>query len=145
MQFSRERAVVLAAATASFGLAAVLRKLAIDRVPPLRYQALSSIIYALTVPLFAMLATRYEKTNEPVDPVGLWWLIAATSVGLIGNLLFGYALRASSDVGMTTALSSTSPIVTLMCAFLFLNERPTFQAALGCALVVAGVIVISLR
>jgi len=145
MQFSRERAIVLAAATTAFGLAAVLRKLAIDRVPPLQYQALSSIIYALTVPVFAMLATRYEKANEPVDPIGLWWLTAATCVGLVGNLLFGYALRASDDVGMTTALSSTSPIVTLMCAFLFLNERPTFQAGLGCALVVAGVIVISLR
>ena len=144
MQFSRERAVVLAAATASFGLAAVLRKIAIDRVPPLRYQALSSIIYALTVPVFAMLATRYEKPDS-VDPVGMWWMVAATIVGLVGNLLFGYALRASDDVGMTTALSSTSPIVTLMCAFLFLNERPTFQAGLGCALVVAGVIVISLR
>lgn len=145
MQFSRERAIVLAAATASFGLAAVLRKLAIDRVPPLRYQVLSSIVYALSVPLFAMIATRYEKSDAPVDPVGLWWLIAATTVGMAGNLLFGYALRASNDVGMTTALSSTSPIVTLMCAFLFLNERPTPQAALGCALVVAGVIVISLR
>lgn len=145
MQFSRERAVVLAAATASFGLAAVLRKLAIDRVPPLRYQVLSSIIYALTVPLFAMMATRYEKTTDPVDPIGLWWLVAATLVGMVGNLLFGYALRASDDVGMTTALSSASPVVTLMCAFLFLNERPTAQAALGCALVVAGVIVISLR
>jgi uncharacterized membrane protein len=145
MQFSRERAIVLAAATTAFGLAAVLRKLAIDRVPPLRYQALSSIIYALTVPLFAMLATKYEKSTEPVDPVGLWWMVAATCVGLVGNLLFGYALRASDDVGMTTALSSTSPIVTLMFAFLFLHERPTFQAGLGCALVVAGVIVISLR
>jgi len=144
MQFSRERAIVLATATASFGLAAVLRKLAIDRVPPLRYQALSSIIYALTIPVFAMLATRYEKPG-PADPIGVWWMIAATIVGLIGNLLFGYALRASDDVGMTTALSSTSPIVTLMCAFLFLNERPTFQAGLGCALVVTGVIVISLR
>jgi uncharacterized membrane protein len=144
MTFSRERAVVLAAATASFGMAAVLRKLAIDRVTPLRYQVLSSIIYAMSVPFFAMLATKYEKAG-PVDPIGMWWLIAATVVGMIGNLLFGYALRASDDVGMTTALSSTSPVITLMCAFLFLNERPTFQAAVGCALVVVGVIVISLR
>lgn len=141
MQFSRERAIVLAAATTAFGLAAVLRKLAIDRVPPLQYQALSSIIYALTVPAFAMLATRYEKPG-PADPVGLWWLIAATCVGLVGNLLFGYALRASDDVGMTTAISSTSPIITLMIAFLFLHERPTFQAGLGCALVVFGVMLI---
>lgn len=141
MQFSRERAVVLAAATASFGLAAVLRKLAIDRVPPLRYQALSSIIYALTVPAFAMLATRYEKPG-PVDPIGLWWMAAATCVGLVGNLLFGYALRASDDVGMTTAISSAAPIVTIMISFVFLHERPTFWSGIGCAMVVIGIMLI---
>jgi transporter family protein len=144
MQFTRERAVVLAAATISFGLAAVFRKLAIDRVPPMRYQVLSSMIYALTIPLFIAVAAKYEKPS-PVDSVGILWLIAATTVGIIGNLFFGYALRASNDVSMVTAISSTSPIITLMVAFLFLNERPTFQAGLGCALVVLGVIVISLR
>ncbi len=145
MQFSRERAIVLATATAAFGLAAVLRKLAIDRMQPLRYQALSGIVYAITVPMFTMLATKYEKTQESVDPIGVQWMILATVVGLFGNLLFGYALRSSDNVGITTALSSTSPIVTLMLGFLFLNERPTFYAGLGCALVVLGVIVISLR
>ena len=144
MHFSRERAVVLAAATVSFGLASVLRKLAIDRIEPLKYQALSSLVYAVTVPLFASMATRYESKG-PTDSSGVWWMIAATVVGLVGNLLFGYALRASDDVGMTVALSSTSPVVAMMFAFLFLQERPTIQAAAGCALVVLGVIVISLR
>lgn len=144
MQFTRERAVVLAAATVSFGLAAVFRKLAIDRIPPMRYQVLSSVIYALTIPLFAAIAIKCEKPS-PVNSTGVWWLIAATVIGIIGNLFFGYALRASNDVSMTTAISSTSPIITLMVAFLFLNERPTIQAGFGCALVVLGVIVISLR
>lgn len=145
MQFSRERAFILAVATIAFGLSAVLRKLAIDRIPPLQYQALSSIVYALTVPIFAMLATRYEKSVTPIDSTGLWWMIAATVVGLGGNVLFGYALRASNDVGMTTAISSTSPVVTMMITFLFFNERPTIQAAIGCALVVFGIAIISLR
>lgn len=145
MQFSRERAFILAVATTAFGLSAVLRKLAIDRIPPLQYQALSSIVYALTVPIFAMLATRYEKSVTPIDSTGLWWMIAATVVGLGGNVLFGYALRASNDVGMTTAISSTSPVVTMMITFLFFNERPTIQAAIGCALVVFGIAIISLR
>jgi uncharacterized membrane protein len=142
MTFSRERAIVLATATVSFGLAAVLRKLAIDRIPPLRYQVLSSIIYALTVPLFAMMATRYEKSSEPVDQIGLWWLIVATLVGMVGNLLFGYALRASGDVGVTTAISSAAPVVSIMISFFFLNERPSILTGFGCILVVAGVTLI---
>jgi uncharacterized membrane protein len=144
MTFTRERAIILAAATTAFGLASVLRKLAIDRIPPLHYQVISSIIYTLSIPLFSVVATRYEK-QESTDSIGLYWLILATIVGIIGNLLFGYALKTSDNVGMTTAISSTSPIITLMIAFLFLNEKPTFQTGLGCALVVIGVIVISLK
>lgn len=144
MNFSRERALVLAAATVSFGFASILRKLAVDRMPPLKFQVASSLVYAASIPMFMVMANRYEK-NETVEPWANFWMLLATVVSVFGNILFGYALRGDSDVGVTTALASASPVITLMLAFLFFGEVPTLQAAIGCALVVLGVMVISLR
>ena len=139
MHFSRERAILLAVATTLFGCASLTRKLAIDRMPPLQYQYQSSLVYALTVPVFYLLASRYESSYER-NAVGTFWMFVATVIGIVANVLFGYALRASEDVGVTTALSSASPVITMMLAFLFLGEKPSLQAGVGCALVLIGVI-----
>lgn len=144
MQFSKERALVLTAATAAFGAASLLRKLAVDRMPPIRFQIASSLVYTLTIPLFILITAKYEK-DIPTLQGGTFWMVLATIVGIFGNILFGYALRASSEVGVTTTLASSSPIITMMLAFLFIGERPTIQSAIGCAVVILGIIIISMR
>lgn len=143
MYFTRERAALLATSTVAFGLSAVLRKIAVDRVPPLRYQAASSVVYALTVPLFLWLSARREAPSKG-DGEGMWWMAVATVAGLVGNLAFGYALRAGNDAGVVSSLSAASPVVTIMLSFLVLGERPSAASAVGCALVLAGVFVISM-
>jgi uncharacterized membrane protein len=59
--------------------------------------------------------------------------------------MFGYALRAGNDAGVVTSLSSLSPIVTMMLSFLLLGERPSVASAVGCALVLVGVALISFK
>jgi uncharacterized membrane protein len=145
MHFSRERGLILAAATTIFGLSAFLRKIGVDRVPPLHYQIVSATVYVASLPFLFLLANSYESDQQINYRSGLFWIVIATVAGMIGNVLFCYALRSSSEPGVATVLASASPIVTLMLTFVFMGERPSLQTAMGCALVLLGIILVSSR
>jgi uncharacterized membrane protein len=69
------------------------------------------------------------------------WALLATIVASCGSIAFGFALRSGNDAGMVTALSSASPVITIMLSFLILGERPSVQSAVGCALVLLGIFI----
>jgi uncharacterized membrane protein len=144
VQFSRERALVLTAATAAFGLSALLRKVAVDRLHPLYFQVTAACVYAVLIPFYVWLAVKHAPATE-WSWKGVAWTITATIVASFGGIMFGFALRASNDAGVVTSLSSLSPIITMMLSFLLLGERPSVPSAVGCALVLAGVAIISLK
>lgn len=143
MNFSAERAAVLCAATAAFGLSALLRKIAVDRLHPLRFQVVAAVVYLAFLPFYIYIASKH--VDEPLDWKGVGWAALATVIASFGGIMFGFALRSSNDAGMVTALSSASPVITLMLSFLVLGERPTTSGAVGCALVLAGIMVISFK
>ena len=144
LYFTRERALTLAAATTAFGLSSILRKIAVDRLNPLQFQVVAATTYAVLIPFYAWLAIEHVK-NAEWPRVGVAWSVAATLVGSFGGIMFGFALRAGNDAGVVTSLSSLSPIVTMFLSFLLLGERPSLASAVGCALVLLGVTLISFR
>lgn len=144
MQFSRERALTLAASTAAFGLSALLRKIAVDRLHPLQFQFVAASVYTLLVPFYFWMALKHSGGNE-WSWKGVAWTVTGTIVASFGGIMFGFALRSGNDAGVVTSLSSVSPVITLMLSFLLLGERPSLTSAVGCALVLAGVALISFR
>ncbi len=145
MQFTRERAAMLAASTAAFGLAALLRKVSVDRIHPLQYQVIAACVYLMFLPFYVMLAIKYAPPASEIDGRGIAWAVVATAIASFGGITFGYALKSGNDVGVITSLSSLSPIITMMLSFVLLGERPSASSAIGCALVLAGVAIISFR
>ena len=132
---------MLAASTAAFGLAALLRKVAVDRIHPLQYQMVSACVYLAFLPIYIVLASRYAHA-EQLDARGVGWAVAATTLASLGGITFGYALKSGNDVGAISAMSAASPVVTIMLSFFLLGERPSWASGVGCLFVLLGVVVI---
>ena len=74
---------------------------------------------------------------------GVAW--AMVSGGLaIGGLITFYVALGLGDAGKVVAVSAAYPILTLVLAAVFLSEALTVGRAVGAALVVAGVITVTL-
>lgn len=144
MHFTRERAALLASSTVAFGLAALMRKISVDRISPFHYQTVSACVYAFFLPVSFWAQARFAPAGT-FDPKGVAWAVVGTIIASLAGISFGFALRSGNDAGVVTALSSLSPIVTMMLSFALLGERPSLASAVGCALVLAGVAIISLR
>ncbi len=140
--FTRERAAMLAASTAAFGLSALLRKVSIDRINPLVYQVVAASVYVILLPFYIWICL-HKSTSESIDTRGVFWAIVATIIASFGGIMFGYALRAGNDAGVVASLSAVSPVITMILSFTLLGERPSAASALGCALVICGVVIIS--
>jgi len=97
------------------------------------------------LPFYVVLAIKYAPPVNDVDVKGVAWTVAATLVASFGGIMFGYALKSGNDAGVVTTLSALSPIITLMLSFVLLGERPSASSAVGCALVLAGVAIISFK
>ncbi len=118
--------------------------MAVDRLHPFQLQVVSASVYMTVFPLYLWLATKHAEGNQWTWK-GIAWGIVATAVASMGSIAFGFALRSGNDAGVITSLSSVSPIITLMLSFLLLGERPSIASAVGCALVLAGVTLISFK
>ena len=145
MYFSRDRAAMLAASTAAFGLSALIRKIAVDRMTPLQFQVVAACVYLVFLPFYVWLATKDGTPLVDIDRKGIIWAVIATAIASFGGIMFGYALKSGNDAGVVTSLSSLSPIITMFLSFAILGERPSASSACGCALVLAGVALISFR
>lgn len=135
---------MLTVATTAFGMSSLLRKMAVDKLHPFQIQVVSAAVYMTVFPVYVWLAAEHAEGNQWTWK-GVGWGVAATLIASMGSIAFGFALRAGNDAGVVTSLSSVSPIITLMLSFLLLGERPSVWSAVGCALVLAGVALISFR
>lgn len=135
---------MLAASTTAFGLSALLRKVAVDRLHPLQFQVVAACVYAVLIPFYVWLSVEHVKGVE-WNWKGVVWTVSATVVASFGGIMFGYALRSGNDTGVVTSLSSLSPVITMMLSFVLLGERPSLASAVGCAMVLAGVALISFK
>lgn len=140
---SQGRLLTLALATAGFGVSTMMRKLAVDKLDPLQYQAISASFYTLLIPIFFAANAKYG-TTPTWSPTGIWWAIGATVVHVIAAFFFNNVLKSGNDTGLVSALSSASPVVTLMLSFMILHEQPSFLGMAGMAFVLIGIVLMSL-
>jgi uncharacterized membrane protein len=142
MSMSRDRLLTLALATAGFSVSTVMRKLAVDQLHPLQYQAISGMLYAVLVPMIWLLNTKYGETTT-WSTSGILWTLAATMVHVIAAFFFNNVLRSGNDAGVVSALSSASPVITLMLSFMILHEQPSITGMIGMAFVMLGICIMS--
>jgi bacterial/archaeal transporter family protein len=75
----------------------------------------------------------------------LGWAIVAGACGAIALVCFYGAISAGGDVSTVAAISAVYPAVTFILAVLFLGDSLTLTKAAGIALVVGGVVLLSVK
>lgn len=128
-------------ATLLYGVWAITDKEAVARAHPFAVQWMYHLPFVVTLPLFWWLGARAEPVAG-ASRAAMPWAIAAGSCGLLATVFVVFALREMSASAVTT-ITSFYPAVTLVIAVMLRQEVFTATKALGVALVVAGVIVIS--
>lgn len=136
------RLALIAFATLVFGVSTFLRKVSLTYVGPLQFQAIASLVYgAMAVPLVYVLLKTPELHSGIVSRSGIFWCVLATIVHVFGAYAFMVALQKGNDVGLVSALISTSPVITLVLSMALLNEQLSLRQGVGIACAIGGMVV----
>jgi bacterial/archaeal transporter family protein len=124
-----------------WGIAPIFAKIALRNIDPLSGLVLRTIFAASVVSGWVVLSGSFAKVTS--IPSSSWWLIAieALLATLIGDLAY-YAAIKKGDVSLVTIIMSSSPLITILCAVLFLGEQMTLLRLVGASLVILGIILI---
>lgn len=80
----------------------------------------------------------------PVRESWLVLLIAGTIDVVVSRVLYYWALR-QMRLGLHTVVLTASPVVTILLSLLIFGESPTMQALIGGAIVLTGIVIITLQ
>src|SRR4029077_498495 len=120
-----------------WGLWAFLEKLAVSKIHPAQIQIINCIIGCLLIPIyFGML--KAKNVVATINFIGVLYVVAASLCATIASYTFFHVLK-SNEVGTTTIISSTYPIITLLLGAIFLGEAITMPKIVGTFLVLLGI------
>lgn len=124
-----------------WGIAPVFAKIGLKNVDPMAGLALRTIFASSVVTCWVLVSGSFSKISS--IPVSAWWLIGVEALlaTLVGDLAY-YAAIKKGDVSIVTIIMSSSPLITILCAVLFLGEQITLLRVVGAGLVVLGIILI---
>jgi len=124
-----------------WGIAPVFAKAALKNIDPVAGLVLRTIFAASVVSGWVIVSGSFSKVSR--IPASSWWLIGieALLATLVGDLAYYTAIK-KGDVSLVTIIMSSSPLITILCAVLFLGEQMTLIRFVGAALVIVGIILI---
>jgi bacterial/archaeal transporter family protein len=123
-----------------WGLWSYLQKMAVYRLHPIHMQIITYSVGMLLLTFYSTIA--YHKVSQPFSISGMWFAILASLCSAIASVSFLFAIR-QGNVGIISVLTSTSPLITLLLAFVFLGERLTLLKMFGVLLTIGGVIILA--
>lgn len=128
-------------AALSFGSTPVLIRKGLTHAPALVGVTLA--LFCASV-IFLPLALRGSRKVDGLQKRGVIFMLLA-GLASAGGSIFNYLALSRAPVVLVAPLTSIYPLVTLLCAHLFLKrqERITRRIVAGAALVVAGVATIT--
>lgn len=124
-----------------WGIAPVFAKVGLNNMDPLP----GLIIRTLTASVFALGSMSFNGSIGKMKNISLitWVFIAieALLATFIGDLAY-YAAIKKGDISVVTVIMSSSPLVTMLVAIIFLGEQITMVRIIGAGLVVVGIMLI---
>jgi uncharacterized membrane protein len=134
---------LIAATAVAAGTSTIFRRLALREYEPFQFEAVSSLLHFFLGYIVVKTYTFFTKPVWNIDPTrwtisGFFWIVLHSMMSLIAGLAFMYALRNDNDAGYVSAMTSITPIVTLLISVSFLGEQMTTRGCLGIALVILG-------
>jgi transporter family protein len=124
-----------------WGVWSYLQKLAVQRLHPLHMQMVSCSFAIILLVLYSSIALT--KVSQPFSMSGMWIALLAAAFSAIASISFLFAIR-QGNVGAISVLTSTSPLITLFLAVVFLGERLTLLKMSGVFLTIAGIVILAL-
>lgn len=67
-----------------------------------------------------------------------WWFLILSGLATGASWLFYYRALQMGDASKVASIDKLSVVITLILAFIFLNEQLTLKSILGCLLIVVG-------
>lgn len=106
----------------------------------------SAVIYFMLALIYFFIANAKKNIMKDVDKLMqtniLGWLVLANLTVFIGQIIYVYALDNHKSY-VVTALAFTSPLFTLLLAWLLLKEEVSLRAIIGVITIVVGVILVA--
>lgn len=124
-----------------FGIAAFFRKLSVDRLDPYQQQMVSSIVCACLIPIWFILCSGLPRITSENTSSYIFAVLTALC-GVIGAVVFSTLLKGTNEVGVTSALLSLSPIITLTMSFMFFHEKMSFWKIMAFVFALASAIMV---
>jgi transporter family protein len=120
-----------------WGIAPIFAKLGLSNVHPMTGLLLRTMVAATLITSWVGLTGDVEQIR--LVPAKSWILITVEAVlaTLVGDLAYFYAIK-HGDVSVVSLIMSTSPLVTMACAALFLGEHITGFRVLGALYILLG-------
>jgi len=124
-----------------WGIAPIFAKIGLKDINPVAGLTIRTLFAASVVTGWNILSGNIAQVkNVPMDS---WILIAIEAIlaTLVGDLAYFAAIK-KGDVSLVTIIMSSSPLVTIICAVIFLGEQITLVKFVGAVLVILGIILI---
>lgn len=123
-----------------WGLTPIIHKHVLNTIDPLLVFVLSGIVFGVgaIILLFVNRDGSLVDKFRSTDTVALAWIVAAQLVTMFATMLYLQLLQKHHSY-VVTALTYSSPVFTLILAYLILNEKVSIAGAMGVLLIVAGI------
>lgn len=139
--------MIMAAMLVSFlwGLSPIAYKHVLEYIDPMTLIAIQGTLYGIAFILFVIFFRKdlKHKLNTVTKKVMTIMFFAVIFTMIIPMVIFFYLLQKHESY-IITALTYSSPIFTLILAYLLLNENITPVGVFGVFLVVLGVVFVSI-
>jgi transporter family protein len=124
-----------------WGIAPIFAKMALKNLNPVVGLIFRTLFAAGVIACWSLASGSLYKIKGV--SIYTWILIAIEAVlaTLVGDLAYFAAIK-KGDVSLVTIIMSSSPLVTLIFACIFLGEKITLTRIIGAILVIIGVILI---
>lgn len=124
-----------------WGIAPIFAKIGLRNVNPIAGLTLRTILAAGLVGSWVGITGNFGllKTIPSVS----WLLIGIEAVlaTLVGDWAY-YAAVKHGDVSVVTVIMASSPLVTMLCASVFLGEHITILRVVGACLIIVGILML---
>lgn len=124
-----------------WGIAPIFLKLGINNINPLYALVFRTIVAAGLVSGWMLFTGGYNHIKAIPFNAALLLTCEAILAALIGDLAY-YAAIKKGDVSMVSVIMASSPLVTMICATIFLGEHITLLRILGASLVIVGIMLL---
>lgn len=124
-----------------WGIAPIFAKLALKNVNSIAGLTVRTLFAASIVMLWSTASGNFPNIKS--IPVNAWLFIAIEAIlaTLVGDLAYFAAIK-RGEVSLVTIIMSSSPLVTLIFAAIFLGEQITFIRLIGAIMVILGIVLI---